>query len=438
MTSPAITAETVELLQTMIRNALRQRRHGRVGLRAPQRRHARAPSSATPASTCERFEPTPGRVSLVARIEGTRPERAEPVPDGPHRRRAGQRPKAGRRDPFGGELVDGDGLEVWGGAPSTCSTSPPRWLWRSGTWPRPGFRPEATSSTSPSPTRSPAARTARGGWPTTKPDAIRADYVLTENGGLHSGPRRRRTIGVNVGEKGVAWRRLRVRGTPGHGSMPYRSRQRAREGGRRRAAPRRVPARAEVPRAVARAGRHARPRRRDRSRRCSTRRAIDDAARRAAQRRRRRAPPRLHAHDVLAQRAAGGRFKTNMIPDARRPRGRHPHAAGRDADDVSAHLAPALGDLADAGRGRDHHERHGHDQPDEHAAVGPLERAVDRPFPGARLTPQLVGRLHRRPGLPARWARRLRRRAVQPGSTPASSAAASTATTSGSTSSRCA
>ena len=29
-------------------------------------------------------------------------------------------------------------------------------------------------------------------------------------------------IGVTVGEKGVAWRRLRVRGTPGHGSMPFR------------------------------------------------------------------------------------------------------------------------------------------------------------------------------------------------------------------------
>jgi acetylornithine deacetylase/succinyl-diaminopimelate desuccinylase-like protein len=28
-------------------------------------------------------------------------------------------------------------------------------------------------------------------------------------------------VTVHVGEKGVAWRRLRVRGTPGHGSMPY-------------------------------------------------------------------------------------------------------------------------------------------------------------------------------------------------------------------------
>ena len=54
-------------------------------------------------------------------------------------------------------------------------------------------------------------------------DAIRADYVLTENGGLHSGPEDAPFVGVNVAEKGVAWRKLTVRGTPGHGSMPFRS-----------------------------------------------------------------------------------------------------------------------------------------------------------------------------------------------------------------------
>ena len=55
------------------------------------------------------------------------------------------------------------------------------------------------------------------------PDAIRCDYLLTESGGLHSGPEGNRTVSVNVGEKGVAWRRLRVTGTPGHGSMPFGS-----------------------------------------------------------------------------------------------------------------------------------------------------------------------------------------------------------------------
>jgi len=53
-------------------------------------------------------------------------------------------------------------------------------------------------------------------------DAIRADHVLTENGGLHSGSPEAPSISVTVAEKGVAWRRLRIKGVPGHGSMPFR------------------------------------------------------------------------------------------------------------------------------------------------------------------------------------------------------------------------
>jgi acetylornithine deacetylase/succinyl-diaminopimelate desuccinylase-like protein len=54
------------------------------------------------------------------------------------------------------------------------------------------------------------------------PDVVDADYVLTELGGWSSvDDHGHRTVTVNVGEKGLAWRRLRVTGTPGHGSMPY-------------------------------------------------------------------------------------------------------------------------------------------------------------------------------------------------------------------------
>jgi acetylornithine deacetylase/succinyl-diaminopimelate desuccinylase-like protein len=55
-------------------------------------------------------------------------------------------------------------------------------------------------------------------------DAIGADYVLTETGGWsqvgHDGVRR---IAVSVAEKGISWLRLRIHGTPGHGSMPFGS-----------------------------------------------------------------------------------------------------------------------------------------------------------------------------------------------------------------------
>jgi len=55
------------------------------------------------------------------------------------------------------------------------------------------------------------------------PEAITTDYLLTENGGLHAGTNENPTINMVVGEKGIAWRRLRVKGVPGHASRPYRS-----------------------------------------------------------------------------------------------------------------------------------------------------------------------------------------------------------------------
>jgi acetylornithine deacetylase/succinyl-diaminopimelate desuccinylase-like protein len=56
------------------------------------------------------------------------------------------------------------------------------------------------------------------------PDVIDADYCLTEMGGWSTvDAHGQRHVTVNIGEKGLAWRTLRVRGTPGHGSMPFGS-----------------------------------------------------------------------------------------------------------------------------------------------------------------------------------------------------------------------
>src|SRR5207244_8282863 len=58
-----------------------------------------------------------------------------------------------------------------------------------------------------------------------EPDAVRAEYVITEAGGFRlplpssGGPK----LPVIVGEKGTHWCMLRIRGTPGHGSMPFRT-----------------------------------------------------------------------------------------------------------------------------------------------------------------------------------------------------------------------
>ena len=166
----------------------------------------------------ERFESLPGRGSIVARIEGTDPTAPTLCLMG-HTDVVPVNPDGWSRDPFGGELVDG---EVWGrGAIDMLNLTSSMAV---------AFKHLATSGFRPKGTLvyfGVADEEAGGRWGAEwmfehHPDAIRADYVLTELGGWssvgHDGVRR---ITVNVGEKGLAWRRLRVRGRPGHGSMPY-------------------------------------------------------------------------------------------------------------------------------------------------------------------------------------------------------------------------
>jgi acetylornithine deacetylase/succinyl-diaminopimelate desuccinylase-like protein len=52
-------------------------------------------------------------------------------------------------------------------------------------------------------------------------DAVKADYMVTELGGFFIDTDRGPAAFCTVGEKGVAWIKLSVRGIPGHGSMPY-------------------------------------------------------------------------------------------------------------------------------------------------------------------------------------------------------------------------
>nr|AHZ46166.1 peptidase [uncultured bacterium 12-5D] len=51
-------------------------------------------------------------------------------------------------------------------------------------------------------------------------DLIDAEYVINEVGGFTMEMRGRRFYPVQVGEKGIAWLRIRARGEPGHGSLP--------------------------------------------------------------------------------------------------------------------------------------------------------------------------------------------------------------------------
>ncbi len=90
LTAEVLTGETVELLQAMIRNKCVNDGTAESGYETRNADLLRTYLGST-GLDLQGFEPTAGRASLVARIEGSDPDRAEPVPDGSHRCRAGQR-----------------------------------------------------------------------------------------------------------------------------------------------------------------------------------------------------------------------------------------------------------------------------------------------------------------------------------------------------------
>ena len=222
----SLTDHTVELLQTLIRNECVNDGTRESGHESRNADVLEAVISG-PAVDVERFEPVPGRASIVGRIAGSDPAAPSLCLMG-HTDVVPVHAEGWRHDPFGGELIrDAEGaLEVWGrGAVDMLNLTSSMAV---------AFRGLADSAGRGefAPTgdlvffgvadeESGSAHGAR--WMADHhPDAIRADYVLTENGGLHSGPAEAPFVGVNVAEKGVAWRKLTVRGAPGHGSMPFR------------------------------------------------------------------------------------------------------------------------------------------------------------------------------------------------------------------------
>ncbi len=166
----------------------------------------------------ERYTPRAGRDSIVARIEGSDPD-APSLCLMAHTDVVPVNPDGWRHDPFGGQIIDG---EVWGrGAIDMLDlTSSMAVAFRR--LAQEGFRPKGDLIYF-----GVADEEAGGVWGAEWMadhhwDVIEADFVLTELGGWstvgHDGTR---AVTVNVGEKGLAWRRLRVSGTPGHGSMPF-------------------------------------------------------------------------------------------------------------------------------------------------------------------------------------------------------------------------
>ena len=218
----SLTGETVELLQTMIRNACVNDGTPESG---EETRNADTLQDFFEGAglDTQRYESIPGRSSIVARIEGTDPDAPSLCLMG-HTDVVPVSPDGWSHDPFGGELIrNEDGVEeVWGrGAIDMLNLTSSmavafRHLARS------DFRPKGDLVYF-----GVADEEAGGVWGAEwmfehHPEAIDATYCLTELGGWSSvDDHGHRHVTVNIGEKGLNWRRLRVSGTPGHGSMPF-------------------------------------------------------------------------------------------------------------------------------------------------------------------------------------------------------------------------
>jgi len=213
-----LTGQTVELLQAMIRNACVNDGTPESGQEIRNANTLRAQLDGSGLEVQE-WEPTPGRMSIVSRIEGSDPDAPSLCLMG-HTDVVPVNPDGWSRDPFGGELVDG---EVWGrGAVDMLNITSSMAV---------AFRHLADTNFRPrgdliffgvADEESGSAHGAQW-FADNEPEAILADYVLTESGGLHSSGDGKHQVGMVIGEKGVAWRKLRVRGTPGHGSRPFNS-----------------------------------------------------------------------------------------------------------------------------------------------------------------------------------------------------------------------
>ena len=213
-----VETESTELLRTLIRNACVNDGTAGSGQEAKSV-DALEDFFAGSGLTIERHQSLPGRMSLVAKIEGHDPSAPRLLLMG-HTDVVPVNPAGWQRDPFGGDLVDD---VVWGrGAidmlnlTATMAVAARR-LAKSGFRPRGTFTYLAVADEE-------AGGTHGAGYLTERfPERVATDYVITESGGVPiptpSGP----MLGVAIGEKGGNSRRLIVQGTPGHGSRPLRT-----------------------------------------------------------------------------------------------------------------------------------------------------------------------------------------------------------------------
>jgi acetylornithine deacetylase/succinyl-diaminopimelate desuccinylase-like protein len=167
----------------------------------------------------ERYETHPGRSNLVARIEGRDPEAPTLLLMG-HTDVVPVNRDGWREDPFGGELIDG---EVWGRGAVDMLNLTASMAVATKRLADTGFTPDGTLIYLAVADEEALGTYGAGHLVDHQLDDVRADYVITESGGIPMPTAEGLRLPVMVAEKGSCWCTLRVRGTPGHGSQPFRT-----------------------------------------------------------------------------------------------------------------------------------------------------------------------------------------------------------------------
>jgi acetylornithine deacetylase/succinyl-diaminopimelate desuccinylase-like protein len=209
--------DTVELVQQMIRN--RCVNDGSVES-GEEDRNARLIADYLSGSgvDVQRYETAPGRSNLVARIEGHAGGPAvlllghtDVVPVNAER---------WERDPFGGELVNDF---VWGRGAIDMFNLTASMAVAVRRLASEGYKPRGTLIYAAVADEEAGGVYGAQHLATHERDAVQADYVITESGGFPMPSPAGIRLPVIVAEKGIHWCTLRIAGTPGHGSMPFRT-----------------------------------------------------------------------------------------------------------------------------------------------------------------------------------------------------------------------
>jgi acetylornithine deacetylase/succinyl-diaminopimelate desuccinylase-like protein len=377
-----LTNETVELLQALIRNQCVNDGTPESGFEDRSARLLRDELEGTGVDM-QTYEPTPGRTSLVCRWEGTDPNAPALCLMG-HTDVVPVSPDGWTQEPFGGELIDG---EVWGrGAVDMLNLTSSmavafRHMINSGKR-YPGDIVYFAVADEEAGGAHGAEVLVRDEW-----DALNCEFVLTEFGGIPFFSPNGMSLLVTTAEKGLGWRRLTVKGSPGHGSRPLGADNaliKAAEVVRRLSEYRPAPQLDEL--WAARIKAMGLPD--ELSRKLLDPSALYDALAEL--------PPELagtaHAcsHTTFSPNVIGGGVKTNVIPDSVTIEVDIRTLPGEEDEEVNAHLRAALGDLMDQVEVEIIRSDPSTASPTDNKLWSTLTGAMASAYPEAQVVPSLV------------------------------------------------